>query len=325
VRLYLDDDLSHPISPAGTLATNDLPGALPASVEGLGHDGGTFAMRRPFFIAVRNQPNGIQDPRIAVYRHIGDSPERAIVLMPHTDTDTGFPHGQPLGTDDICWFRAFLPKTYNSVLRSETFMLRKPHGAYAAFTLKDSALQDVTTVEGDSEIRLDLERQTQGGESVYFTLARGSTDDVDFSIRWTSPISYIALDLPTGFFITDESGPDIIGADEISLQITVDGSQLFKSDWDDADTGERWPGFAEALRDRLQGTMPGARRLPFVQDITLAYREDDFGASGSLVEIVPALGPNDGDLVPRVVELPIPDTLGAGKYRFYCSLSRFPE
>ncbi|MFO1091276.1 MAG: hypothetical protein U1E46_17015 [Hyphomicrobiales bacterium] len=325
VRLYLDDDFSHSISPAATLDTNDLPGALSASVEGLGHEGSTFALRRPFFIAVRNRTNGIQHPSIAVYHHRGDSPERAIVLTPHTDADTGFPYGQPLGIDDICWFRAFLPKTFNSALRTESFALRKPFGAYAAFTLKDSALQDVTTVEGDSEIGLDLVRPTQGAEWVYFTLARGSKDIVDFSIRWNSPVCFLALDLPTGFFIADESGPNIIGADEISLQITVDGAQLFNSYWDDADTGERWPGFAEALRGRLQQAMPGVRRLPFVQDITIAYREDDLGASGSLVEIVAALGPNDSDLVPRVVDLPIPDALGGGNYRFYCSLSRFPE
>lgn len=326
LSLYLDDDYSHAIQSADTLDINHVPAGLGSYIERhrLGREGKTFAMRRPFFVAVRNRANGPPVAELTIFRHTGDTPERAIWLPPHTDVGAGFPQSQPLGTTDLCWFRAFLPKTFASVGRAETFVVRKPGNFWSELVILDDAQQSLDSVSGTGS-QIELDYSTQGGEYVYLSLARENYDQDEFSIRLRTPVNYIAFDQPSGFYIKEESGIGILGADEISLTVTVDGQSLFTGYWDDADTGERWPGFSEAMKVRLQSSMPGAIRLPFVYDITLAYREDDFTASGSMVEIVPPLQPGEPDLVPRIISLPMPDAFDDAEYRFYCTLSRYPD
>jgi len=325
-RLFLETDLSNAISPVDTLAITDLPPAAQAALREVRVDpkGTTFAARRPFFIAVQTTAVDPGPAKLSVFEHLGDTPATAIWLIPHASTPSSFPDGQPLGIDDLCWFKAQLPLTFGGLPRTEKFTFSNDTGTWIEVTEFDTALQPLDSVSG-TQTSLDLNINTTGGEQRLFSIHRSSVDEVGYTCFWFSPISYLALNRPIGFYVSDESGPDWPGDDEIDLKIQVDGSSLFSGSWNSADTGERWPGLVEAMRDRFASVLPGMRRLPFTDFITLNYIENDISAAGSLVEIITPLAPSDPNGVNRRLNLPIPDSISDGRYTFYYSISRFPE
>ena len=325
-RLFLDTDLSNGISPVDTLAITDLPPAAQAAFSEVPVDrkGTTFAARRPFFIAVQTTAVDPGPAKLSVFEHLGDTPATAIWLTPHVSTPTSFPAGQPLGIDDLCWFKAQLPLTFGGLHRTEKFTFSNDTGTEIDVTEFDTALQQLDSVSGP-QTSLDLNIDTTGGEQRLFSIRRSSVDEVGYTCFWFSPISYLALDRPIGFYVSDESGLDWPGDDEIELNILVDSSSLFSGSWDSADTGERWPGLVEAIRDRSASVLPGMRRLPFTDNITLSYIEHDISAGGWLVQFLTPLAPSDPNSVNRRLNLPIPDSISDGRYIFYYSISRFPE
>jgi Endonuclease/Exonuclease/phosphatase family len=335
-RLFLETDLSNAISPVDTLAISDLPPGAQAGFEEVSVDpkGTTFAARRPFFIAVQTTANGPDHAKLSVFEHVGDTPARAIWLTPHISTPSSFPIGQPLGIYDLCWFKVQLPLSFGGLQRTEKFTFSNNTGTWidvyefdtaAALEFEQHAqLHPLDSVSG-TQTSLDLNIDTTGGEQRLFAIRRSSTKEVGYTCFWFSPISYLALDRPFGFYVSDESGPDWAGDDEIDLDILVDGSSLFSGSWDSADTGERWPGLVEAIRNRLASVLPGMRRLPFINNISLSYIENDISAAGRLVESIEPLLPSDPGSVNRRLNLPIPDSISDGRYTFYCSISRFAE
>jgi hypothetical protein len=64
---------------------------------------------------------------------------------------------------------------------------------------------------------------------------------------------------------------------------------------------------------------------PFSDGVTLSYREKDISATGSLVARINPLVATDPDAADRRLNLPVPHAITAGRYTFYCSVSRFPE
>ena len=326
VRLFLETDLSTPASIKDTLSVTDLP---PAAQEGLQElpldpEGSTFATRRPFWFALQLDAVDPGPATVAVFEHLGDAPERAIWLTAHVTVPSSFPLGQPLGTDDVCWFKAKFPTTFAGTAHDETFTFINDTGENLSVTLLDTALTPLDLVEG-TQSSLHLVANAAGGEERLFALRRGSTDAAGFTCIWNSRLTYLALDKATGFYVNDESGLDAIGDDEISLDIGVDGATLFSDSWNSADTGERWTVLPDVLRSRLAAVLPGERRLPFAQSILLSYLEDDFAAAGWLAESIDPLASGEPDDVDRALPLPVSDTISDGLYTFYYSLSRFPD
>ena len=327
VRTFLETELSTPVSLKATLSVTDLP---PEAQEPLleqvpvDHTGSTFATRLPFFIALQLDAVDPGPATVAVFEHLGDTPERAIWLTPHAEVRSGFPAGQPLGIDDICWFRAKFPTTFAGTPHEETFVFRNGTGATLTATVCDTALTELDAVDG-AQSELNLTATAAGGEERLIALCRDSIDAAGFTCYWDSPLTYLALDKATGFYINDESGPDAIGDDEIKLDMSADGETLFSGSWGSADTGERWTVLPGELRSRLASVLPGARRLPFAQSILLSYIEEDAGAAGWQSEIINPLAAGEPDDVDRVLSLPVSDTISDGEYSFYYSLSRFQD
>lgn len=326
VRLFLETDLSNAISPAGTLEITNLSPDAQSGLAELQFDpeGTTFSAHLPFFLAVEMTGVDPGPAKLSVFEHRGDTPATAIWLSPHASTPSGFPAGQKLGIDDICWFKASFPTTFGGLDRLEEFAFSNETGNEITVAEFDTGLQQISAVSG-SQATLKVDINTPGGDERLFSIQRSSVVDAGFSCFWFSPITYLALDRPIGFFVNDESGLDWPGDDEIDLKIFLDSQSLFSGSWNSADTGERWPGLVETIRSRFAAVLPGMRRLPFVSDLTLSYVENDISASGWLVQIISPLAsadPNDAD---RRLNLPVPDSIYDGRYTFYCSISRFPE
>ncbi len=325
-RLFLESDLSNDVSPVDTLVISDLPAAVQSALskEPVDPKGTTFATRAPFFIAVQTSAVDPGPARLSVFEHLGEMPATAIWLNPHVSTPSSFPEGQPLGVDDLCWFKAQLTRTFAGLQRTEKFTFSNDTGTWIEVTEFDTGLQSLNSVSGD-QVSLDLNISTIGGEQRLFSIRRSSLDEAGYKCFWYSPISYLDLDRPIGFYVSDELGPDWAGDDEIELEILVDSSSLFLGSWNSADTGERWPGLVEAIRNRLASVLPGMRRLPFTDNLTFSYVEHDTSAAGWLVQFITPLSASDPDTVNRRLSLPIPDSISDGLYIFYCSISRFPE
>lgn len=325
-RLFLDTDLSNSISAVDTLVITELPPDAQSAFSEVKVDpkGTTFRARAPFFIAVQTTAVDPGPAKIFVFEHLGDTPATALWLNPHQSTPSSFPQGQPLGIDDLCWFKADPVVTFAGVTRTETFTFSNGTGNPIEIKAFDSALQELDSISGSSST-LTLNVDTAGAELRLFSIRRDSLDDIGFSCFWFSPVSYLALDRPVGFYISNESGPDWLGDDEIELEISVDGTSLFVGSWYAADTGERWPGLVEAIKDRVASVLPGSRRLPFTDNLSLSYVELDMSASGYLVEWLNPLAAAEPDTVDRRLNLPVPDDISDGNYTFYCTISRLPE
>lgn len=321
VRLFLRSDLTLPVEPVDTLVISELPPEISGAFrERFETKGNTFAMREPFVIAVRSSANDTGLRAIMVTEHLGDSAATAIWLAPHVKTMTGYPLNQKLGIDDRCWFKAKLPPTFAGAVREERFRADNGTGKSLELSEVDGVGQVIDSASG-AQSALFLVKNTTGDETVIFTLARETIGVNDFSMTWISPLSYLMLDRPIDLYINEETGG--LGADEVRFELIVDGSQIFKGFWDDADTGERWPGLSQAIAARVALQFPGITRVAFAEGIAISYLEEDISASSYLSEFLNPLSPSESDIVDRRIALPVPDTLGDGLYTFSCSISRF--
>lgn len=323
VRLFLRSDLTLPVKPVDTLVISELPSQLSEAFrESFETKGNTFALREAFFIAVRFSTNdpGPTAIKIMVTEHLGESAATAIWLAPHVKRMTGHPLNQKLGIDDRCWFKAKLPPTFAGVPREERFRADNETGMELKLSEVDGVGQESDSARG-AQSALFIVKNTTGDETVILTLERETIAVNNFSMTWISPLSYLMLDRPIDLYIKKETGG--LGSDEVRFELIVDGSQIFQGFWDDADTGERWPGLFQAIAARVALQFPNITRIAFAENIAISYVEEDISASGYLSEFLNPLSPSELDIVNRQIDLPVPDTLGDGLYTFSCSISRF--
>lgn len=324
VRCFAQSDLSSPLGMLDTLTISDLDPNLQAPFVEAAVDprGSTHVAAEPFYVAVRSRKNKTGARELLVLEHHGESCATAIGLAPSTPTRTGFPVGQRLGSEDRCWFKALLPATFAGDPRDEVFAVHNPGLVSCTIALRDSAQQPLLHAAGASE-EVAVSYTTVGGERVFAVLQRESLGDVDFTVTWRSPVSYLMLDRPLGLFINDETSVDSPGADEVYLDIWLDSQPAFNGYWDDADTGETWPGLAADIAQRVRARIPTAgNRVAFSESVSLSYVEEDFAAKGW--QAVTIVGPASGelDVVDRRPTLPVPDPVSDGMYTFYCWLTR---
>lgn len=290
-----------------------------------GTTGETFATREPTLVAARTESGLPGKGVVFVLEHRGESATSAIWLnAPHREVESSWPIGNILGSDDRCWFKASLPLAFSGAPRTEEFVVAGPGGEIVVSIL-DVDEQPIATASGSgSELSATLE--TSGGDVVYIVLQRDDLQVNGHTVKWVSPLCYLLLNEPLGLFVNDESGIDAFGSDEPELEIHVDDDPfpLFIGQWDDANTGDRWPDLDLAIKARAAQRLPGSDRVGFVSGITLSYLEPDFNAQGMQVALLSKLSVSDLDPSPRLVTMNVPDAVSDGTYTFYCTLSLMP-
>ena len=325
VELYLQSDLSHNVKRLDRLDFHLLPGQVANAFQRFTGDprGETFVVREPFFILVKARLDATGTADVLLMEHRGESKETAIALILRQEVFSSFPANQTLGSDDLCWFRAIMPHSLSQTARTETFLIDNPSGGDIKASLINPSGIELNAVSG-SDPELNLQFDLKGGDEIFLTLQRSDQSLIGMGVTWISPLNFLDLDEPIYVYINDESGPDWAGADEPEMTINVDGVSVFSDSWDDADSGERWPGLWEAIRDSVNAILPGETKVGFMGDITLGYYEPDIGAAGSQAEICPGIGVSEKDIVQRTINLPVPDSVSSGRYSFSCVLRRFP-
>ena len=325
---YLQSDLSHAITRLDTLDLRTLPPSLQPGFRHARIDprGDTFVSREPFFVLVKAIGANTGAGTIWLTEHKGESDVTAIALQLHGSAASSFPAGQRLGADDVCWFRTVMPSTYAGAARSERFIVRNPTGGPVTANILGAAKQELVLPVSGAAATLEVQADFSGGEQMFLTLHRTSDTQTGFEVIWESPVCYVDLDDPFFLYVADESGAGFFGSDEPEMQINFDSSPVpvFAGSWDDADTGERWPGLRDAILVRVAAVLPGATRVGFVESITISYVDPDFNAQGWMTQFIHPLAADEPHRTVRTVALPVPDVTSDGLYTMTCTLTRFP-
>ncbi|MCD5316106.1 endonuclease/exonuclease/phosphatase family protein [Kineosporia babensis] len=334
-EVYLRSDLSTPLEHQGEVNASDLDGTaegdvlaqnsfdIPVAIEPVGR---TFAPHEPFFIAATTNHSRTGSRAVFVLEHNGATRQTAILLNPHRPLTLPFPETTVLGSNDTCWLRATIPSTYAGTQYVESFVLTTENvDQKTTFALLDS-----NTIQLNSDRSADSKRSlgvlVPGHHHVFLTVRRSAVNPGTYQVTWPSPVSYLMLDAPLGLFVNEETGLTGAGADDIDLKLDLDGVRIFEGRWDDADTGERWPGLYEAVAATLRQANRGPFiywRAGFVNDLAVTFKEVDFSSSGAKTRRVLPITAQEGDVERRRVALQDVDIAGDGLYTFYCSLSRY--
>jgi hypothetical protein len=334
VAVFAESNLSGAEAQVDVLAISELPDALKAAFDherSLSPRGQTFAPDGPFFIRIRANratvgANFTGTSRIRVLQHRGESPATAFVLHPDADPlDPRLPSGKRLGTRDLCWFRADIPRLFSGEQHTHTFVLKNPQGLNVSRL--DLLLDDASTglgSAGGNATELSLPHTTFGPQKVFLRLERSRDTDTAFTMVWQSGVTFLRLDQPLHFHCNDETGMDWPGDDEIALEFGADSDPLplFKGNWDDADTGEDWPDFTQQVRNAVIARAGGpVRSISFNSQISIMVEETgDIDAGSPTVSFINKLDASDNSIEERSVTIPVQ----SGSYSFACTLSKRP-
>ena len=330
-EVYRDSDISTPLERIDQLSTSDIPQSLSLPytryAEKLDPIGQTFASRTPLLIAVQRIHDTPADTFFMVLEHRGESLATAIRLQPSKETTVPFPLGQYLGKEDSAWFRVTPPATLMGAERDEQIILINGDGNSGSLDIVDLSGQNLLTnsITGGDML---AQKYTVGITDDFYVRVRRDADTmVGQVLYWDTPVSYIKLDEVFTIHITDETGLDLAGADEPTAYIGLDGKELLSTHWDDADSGEDWPGLVGLVRVAAVARGGNERSIAFTQYLYVAINEPDapFGfAHGGLDEVsISALEPGKEE-GPRSCAIEVYDSIKNGTYTVRCTLSRDP-
>ncbi len=327
VDVYAATDISRPLARLDQLSVSDVPPAVQSAYREFGgsidDEGSTFVDRSPLLVSMRTKDGDPGSGVLIVLEHVGDSKATAIALPPHADVTVPFPPNQRLGDDDIAWFRVHPVATLMGASRQEIVSLRLPRGT-GTLEATDAA---GSTLGGDSgSSKLEFGFTASADDQIFVTVRRDDDADTGQVIRWATPVTYLRLDKGFAVHVNNESGPDWPGADEPELEMWMDGEKLIKTVWDDADTGEDWPGIGDKLFFEVVQRGWTSKSVAFTQTLDFVIEDPDTlgGAHGVISYPIAGLSPNEPPERKRTTAITVYDTVSNGTYTVSCTLSRDP-
>ena len=316
--LYAANNLSTPWNPYGQ---------VDAAVMGIDHlqndvrefrsldpTGDQYAIPGPFFIRVRagaKNPDAQGTCFLGIYQHTGQTPDTAIVIQPWAmPQDPGLPAGQPNGAHDECWFRAEIGKAYSGKEHNSRFFIQNNTGHETKIRVFKSGFS-VHAAFSNADPETIIDYTTTGPDTVFIRLNRSALSDTNFRIFWQSGLTWLRSVpniRPMVLRCVDETGPDWLGADEITLTLYADDHrpEFFSIYWDDADSDEIL---------KLEGQV---QEIAFVSYVEISVNESDFIQSPNDWTRIAAMGPTDGLFKEIAQSFPVQ----SGSYQFECTLSR---
>ena len=251
----------------------------------------------------------------------------AIALPPHLDVDVPFPPNQRLGADDIAWFRVMPRPTLMAKPRNEEIRLSSPDGRSGSLELVDRSQVTVLKPRITGSGTLSQTFTAAATDDFLAKVTRDGDDATGHVVRWHTPVTYCRLDDVFTIHVNDETSGDWPGADEPELVLSIDGELFLSTSWDDADTGEDWPGLADLMRSTAVKRGWLSASLAFSQSIDFELEDPDppLGAAhGVKTHTINTLAPNDNQPPHRSKAVTVFDTVSDGTYSLAYSLSRDP-
>lgn len=331
VAAYRRSDFTNELEPTDILSLADLPSAVATAMTGGSvrvhrfTKGAVFSSREPFFLRFRGTSPSFQGKNgYGILHHRGESPETAIRLEPHLAINPDLPLGQPLGLNDECFFRVDRPNRYSQTPYDDHFVLDNPARVNVTVELRDNAQTPIKTVQSnDAKVKINRHGSV---ETLFIVLRRSNNNDINFTMTWDSPLSYMTLDESFRLHINDEVGVDWTGADELELNIYVDDVNVFSNSWDDADTGEDWPDLLDSVKASVVARTKGpAKWVAFTERVSFdMLKTDGISAHGSAGCEIAGLQPRDKDIEMRVGAINISDLFGDGHFTAHAVIGKFP-
>ena len=324
---FFAHDLSRPILHSGELHVGDLSGPLQALYLQLERTiqpaGRTYVARAPMLISIRSHTGIPTSGTFTVLEHRGESPATAIGLPAYHKTTVPFPAGEPLGDSDTAWFRVQPTTTLMAKPRAQSVTVEFGSGGgkmnILNFALASRAMKSgVGTVTHAYSI--------SAADEFYVTVTRGAQSEVGQTILWETPVTFLRLDKPFIVHVADETSVDWAGADEPELEFYIDDELLTKTSWDDADTGEDWPGIVDTIRFDLvkRGWKSDAVAFSGALDVVVNERDIPPTAHGISSTPINGLHPQEDPEKKRVVAVGVFDAVSNGTYTVSCVLARDP-
>ncbi|WP_173923353.1 endonuclease/exonuclease/phosphatase family protein [Agromyces sp. Marseille-P2726] len=326
VDVYAASDISRPLTRLDQLSVSDVPAAVQSvyrRFDDIDGEGSTFVNRSPLLVSMRTKNGDPGSGVLIVLEHLGDTKATAIALPPHEDVTVPFPPNQRLGDDDIAWFRVHPVATLMGAPRQETVTLKQPQGS-GTLEAMDAAGGSLGGDSGSSQ--LSFEFTVSADDEIFVTVQRDDDADTGQVIRWATPVTYLRLDKRFAVHVNNESGPDWPGADEPELDMWMDGEKLIHTVWDDADTGEDWPGIADKIHFEVVQRGWPSKSVAFTQSLDFVIEDPDTlgGAHGVTSYPIAGLSPNEPPERKRTTAIAVYDTVSNGTYTVSCTLSRDP-
>jgi hypothetical protein len=327
VDVYAANDISRPLTRLDSLSITDVPPAVQGAYREFGgridDEGSTYVNREPMLVSMRTKNGDPGGGVLVVLEHLGDSKATAIALPPHLDVPVPFPKNQRLGDDDTAWFRLRTIATLMGNPRQESVTVEQPKGAGSLEAMDASG----SSLGNDSGSGILTHGFTASADDELFIVVRRDSDaDIGQVIRWSTPVNYLRLDKGFSVHVNDESGLDWPGADEPELEMWMDGEKLIKTVWDDADTGEDWPGIAGKIFFEVVQRGWTSKSVGFTESLDFVIEDpDDLGAAhGVKTWTIAGLSPSEPPERKRTMAVTVFDTVSNGTYTVSCTLSRDP-
>jgi hypothetical protein len=263
--VFAPENLSKPIAPYK--ATTDAK----MTPEGQPYTTLQYVLPSEFYVRYRAAAtNATGDYQPFIHQLRCDRISEACPLQPGQPQLASFPSNQPLGPDDMAWFRIDVNETPDSgVAQTIKAVVDQFDAAKFTVTLSDVNAPNVPlnvapAIDSDSVTHgLDL----PGAASFYLTIARDSPRATSGTVRagWTSNLTVMQLGSLTCIDETNGFAGSEAGVDEINAQFTVDGvSHMLWPDEHDYD--------CDTTKDEKDVSW---KTMRFLDDVAVQLREDD--------------------------------------------------
>ena len=166
-------------------------------------------------------------------------------------------------------------------MHSSLFYVDNHTQSNVSFSLRSASGHELYAHPPSSEPRLEVSWPDQGdeaGKHFFLVVTRSSTDQTLLDVGWKTALTYL---WPLQLRCDDETGPDWLGADEISAQLSGDGYDAGTRDNDDMDAGE------SMLFQDAPGSKQGWPPFAYIGDAEMRVVEHDLdgdvdGSSGPI-------------------------------------------
>ena len=144
--------------------------------------------------------------------------------------------GEKLNDRDVQWFSCWLGKATSGLPHQSVFHVRNGSGEPVEVSLRGAPRRLLHPGETLAEGEHDIYFTDPGDQLVYLLVQRTTPDQGNVHVGWRTALTFAVP--PFRLRCDDETGIDVLGADEITVAISADGFTVGEASRNDVDTGE---------------------------------------------------------------------------------------
>ena len=325
-ELYSPDNMSTPLvvryrtdltkipGSDGAWGDRDLPGTLGGPLQ---TNASTFAIPiEDFFIRAYRRDDAYGPIRVGWYRHRGTNQYDALFQRPQALATPPEFGGTPPPNE--FWYRLRLRRAKSAVVHDSTLRVLNPKGFRLAVRVLEGSpgttIHKLLRTESSSR-EIDQILTHPGGVDVLVVIRRFDPSSQPFMFQWFTTLNFVInrFDHPMELRCVDETGWDILGGDEITLEIDPDSQNMpirLIDDLEGVDSGEALPVPPDAFLPEMTG---------FQHDLGVKIVESEVGTDDVATNTVLTMAFEEESKRVHPTLKP-----GTGEYSLHLTLAREP-